>query len=348
MHVFGGRLYLGARNSNNSAPATNAGRVPIVCYDPVKDEFLREGTVDDEQIDRYYTHDGQLYIPGHDPIESWRLGNFYRRRDNGRWQKHRTIPGAIHLYAMAWHEGRLFGGLGIRNSAAVSVSLDQGRTWNVLQTGGRRVYEFLVMTGCLYAAEMIPTPKKVESWPDRLRIEFFCVSEFQTPDQFVPRRDITAETLFPGTHFESNRWMKAIHAQAPGSKTLYIGAYCHTDHQSLPFGLFLASSLGKGNPSVRPITLPDRCRPWGWLVRDNRLYVLLEAEQPDGAQVRVVRFHDKWLSSYEEVLYFEVPTFARSFEILDGDFYFGLGCSSRGELPPATGDILRVRAEFTE
>ncbi|OHB62888.1 MAG: hypothetical protein A2Y76_06450 [Planctomycetes bacterium RBG_13_60_9] len=51
----------------------------------------------------------------------------------------------------------------------------------------------------------------------------------------------------------------------------------------------------------------------------------------------------------------QVQTFARSFEILNGDFYFGLGCRvdpsrpwDRKPLPPATGDILRVKAEFVK
>jgi hypothetical protein len=42
------------------------------------------------------------------------------------------------------------------------------------------------------------------------------------------------------------------------------------------------------------------------------------------------------------VLRFQEPTFARSFEILNGDFYFGLGCDI-SPLPAETGSILRIR-----
>jgi hypothetical protein len=63
MHVYDGRLYLGAGNGSDSGPAPNAGPVPIICYNPVKEDFVKEGTVLDEQIDIYYTHRGRLYIP---------------------------------------------------------------------------------------------------------------------------------------------------------------------------------------------------------------------------------------------------------------------------------------------
>ncbi|UCG56319.1 MAG: hypothetical protein JSU70_15805 [Phycisphaerales bacterium] len=355
MHVYDGRVYLGAGNSSNFPPAVNAGPVPIVCYDPVKENFLKEGTVDDEQIDVYYTHGGRLYIPGHDPTRSWKLGNFYLRRNNGRWKEYRNIPGAIHTYAMAWHEGKVFGGLGIHDSAAVSISADEGHTWTIVRTGGCRVHGFLAVAGGLYAVEMVPTIKKVERWRESLRANFLCVSEFESPDRFIPRRDITAKTLFPTFDSRSSRWMKVIRAQALGDKTLYIGAYCHNDHQSLPFGLFLASSLERGNPRVRPIVLPDGSRPWDWVPYDGQVYVLVEAEAAEGARVKVLRSHAEDLHAWEEVLHFDAPTFARSFEILDGDFYFGLGCKvddppnwKQEELHPATGDILRVKAEFVK
>ncbi len=348
MHVFEGRLYLGAGSARNSAPARNAGPVPIVCYDPARKRFLKEGTVDDEQIDAYYTHKGRLYIPGCDPIQDWRWGNFYCRQGNGRWKKHRNVPGVLHMFAMAWHEGRVFGALGTRNGAAVSISSDEGQTWTVVPTGGGRVYGFLTVGGRLYAVKTVPTPGVMQKLREDVRATVFCVSEFQAPDRFVPRRDITAETLFPGFDLTSNGWMRVLRAQALGDKALYIGA-----HDSLPPGLFLASSLEKGHPRVRRIALPDGNRPVDWVVYDNHVYVLTKAEAADGAEVRVFRFQEEDLSARQEVLHFRAPTFARSFEILNGDFYFGLGCQvdnsrkwDRKPLPPATGDILRVKAEF--
>ena len=53
------------------------------------------------------------------------------------------------------------------------------------------------------------------------------------------------------------------------------------------------------------------------------------------------------------MLRFRSKSFARSFALLDEDFYFGLGCEvgdpdkwAAAELLPETGQILRVRKAF--
>ncbi len=112
LQIFDGRLYIGAGNSNNRGPAQNAGPVPIIAYDPQRHVFQREYIVDDEQIDQYYIFDGELYLPGHDPRESWELGNLYRLATGRKWRKLRTIPHAINTYALAIHNGVLYAGLG--------------------------------------------------------------------------------------------------------------------------------------------------------------------------------------------------------------------------------------------
>ncbi len=67
-----------------------------------------------------------------------------------------------------------------------------------------------------------------------------------------------------------------------------------------------------------------------------------------GVEVAVIGSRD--LREWFEVLHFTASTFARAFEILNGDFYFGLGCDvksrsewSSKELSPDTGRLLRVR-----
>jgi hypothetical protein len=43
------------------------------------------------------------------------------------------------------------------------------------------------------------------------------------------------------------------------------------------------------------------------------------------------------------MFHFKTTAFARSFELLNGDFYFGLG-SDNDDVRPETGDILRLAA----
>ena len=70
----------------------------------------------------------------------------------------------------------------------------------------------------------------------------------------------------------------------------------------------------------------------------------------DKTVVKVIRSPVDKLTDWREVLQFSAPTFARSFEILNDDFYFGLGSEvgnpeqwRQEELNPETGQIIRIR-----
>jgi hypothetical protein len=157
LRAHGGKLYLGAGNSSNYGPAVNSGPVPIVEYDPATGQFAAPFKVDDEQVDVLYADsEGRLVTPGHDPKESWALGNFYRLEVDG-WRKIRTIPGGIHTYCLAWHQGKLFAGLGTQQGAQVAVSEDQGQTWTSLKVPQGRVYSFLQCGEQLWATGMFGT-----------------------------------------------------------------------------------------------------------------------------------------------------------------------------------------------
>lgn len=109
MKAYQGKIYLGAGNSANGGPAPNAGPVPIISLDPQTKQFTTEWQVPDEQIDVYrILSDGLLYIPGHDPKEGWELGNFYRKKKDGSWEKVRTMPDGVHNYDVAYFNGKLF------------------------------------------------------------------------------------------------------------------------------------------------------------------------------------------------------------------------------------------------
>ena len=50
------------------------------------------------------------------------------------------------------------------------------------------------------------------------------------------------------------------------------------------------------------------------------------------------------LVEWKELFHLATPTFARSIEVLNGDFYIGLG-SLKDDVHPETGGLLRVRAQ---
>ena len=110
------------------------------------------------------------------------------------------------------------------------------------------------------------------------------------------------------------------------------------DHDWRPLGFFAAARPD----SARALPLPGGALARDLVVHDNVLYVLAST-QPTSRSTRVHVFGTRDLQSFAEVCFFDAETFARSFETLNGDFYFGLGCDP-DLLQPQTGRILKVPA----
>jgi hypothetical protein len=236
----------------------------------------------------------------------------------------------------------------------VAVSRDDGATWQNVYLSGCRIHAMLTVSGRVYATDMVAGPRWQEAWHNwaieagRPELVHSNVYEFDGVDGFEPRPDLTAPALFPETESVGRQESKLVKPVCFGSKATYIGGCCHNDHQFLPFGLFAANSLEEGAVDVRRLELPADGRPWDLIVRDGRLYVLLGSPVDDGHLVRVLASDD--LEDWTELLRFHASTFARSFEYLDGYWYFGLGCEVADpenwtveELHPDTGVILGVR-----
>ena len=365
MQVFEGRLYIGAGNSSNEGPASNAGPVPVISLDPKTGQFSEVFTVDDEQIDTYCVLNGRLCIPGHDPTESWELGNFYRLEEGGTWKKYRNIPDTVHTSAMLYSGGILFaGGSGFYDfndpagercfGSNVAVSSNEGNTWRRVDLGGYRTHALFKVADRVYAADLITDRKRQEEhtayWARWGVPQMVCANiyEFDGRGAFQARTDLDASAIFPDTRLPESPFAKIVKPAPFAAKALYIGGLGHNDHQFMPFGLFVASSLRKDAVDVRRIRLPENVQPWDVLVRNGKAYVLLNSLEDHAHVVRVMATTD--LEVWTEVLHFRAPTFARSFEVLDGDFYFGLGCEvadpdnwKAEELHPDTGEILRIR-----
>lgn len=355
MQAFDGKVYVGAGNSSNHGPAVNAGPLPIMYFDPQTDTFHSELVVDDEQIDLFHVIDGRLITPGHDPTQSWKWGNFYRLEDDG-WKKYRTLPDGIHNYFMISHGGRLFAGLGTRDGAMVAVSEDDGHTWTNHPMSGGRVYALFLCKEQLYASSLFVRWDMSQLGhidPERRQQ---LLEQYQTAvielrsDEWLPRPDLDARVMFPTPHLETAghfmaKMVKPLDFQG---STVYIGARIHNDHQFAPLGLFAARSLAEGETQVDYVqVVADSGDPWDLFVRHGNLYVLTSSRQNNGSyRVAVLQTSD--LENWIEVLHFYSPAFARSFELLDDAFYFGLGCMveiptryRNDELLPETGNILR-------
>jgi len=341
MQVFNGRIYFAYGNAYD-----NTGPTPIISYDPgnLATPFVTEFTTDAEQLTRYRIIGGQLVAPDHDPTEDQALGNFYRKEPAG-WVKHRTIPGGVHNEDLYSFQGRLFAAIQeglVPGATDVQISDDNGLTWqNIRLTGGVfTMPTFLVPTlfelaGNLYASSV------------------FGVStlwRYEGGNSFTQLSSATAEGMFPNTAkpppLYVERWVPFA------GQMVYLGVKSDPDDPLdwLPVGLYSATDVA----TAQKIALPGAGVAWDLVVSPGSgfpqtLYVL--ANNAISATQNVVTVYAATANGnltsvppLTPLFSFTLSdgSFARSFEVLNGDFYFGVG-GSKASPPPSTGSLLRVQ-----
>lgn len=370
MQVFNDKIYLGFGNSSNVGPGTNAGPIPVIYFDAHTGKFVTENikrfnsttrsyetvkAVDEEQIDFYRVLNEKLYIPGHDSRESWALGNYYVMDNNG-WKKIRSIPNGIHVYDMAFYKGKLFAAIGsdqyvdeTNTSAIVLISEDYGITWDKIgsipgsMAYDGRVYTLFVFKNKLYAVDVLSP-----AWVPRSGGRYYsdiakilCFEQDSTGQINAGVVTVNGSTMIPGVEVDLNKGslVKMVRVNTINDKLIFIAGQRYNDHQWLPRGLYVASDINCG----QKISLPEqKVLPMDILVRGNTAYVLAYVKISNSKYVNIVYKSDD-LISWTELFRFKNDTFARSFEELNGDFYFGLGCYT-DYLPSSTGTILLVKS----
>ncbi|WP_143177878.1 hypothetical protein [Cystobacter ferrugineus] len=362
LQVFNKKIYIGQGNSSNVAPAPNAGPIPITTYDTTQGKFTLEplvysppsgikNVVDEEQIDIFKVLNGSLYIPGHDATESQAHGNFYKLDPNGNWYKYRKIPAGVHVYDMAWFGGRLFAAVAEGSSsgattATVMMSEDGGQTWptkwQVALYGHQRAYTLFELNGKLHASNAMPMQNN--KWGDGARLlEISSVTKDGVQSIEARQIDVTGRAMFPGLYRTNPTVVpsaRMVRTTPVGGKLMYIAGEIVNDHQWVSQGLFLASGINTATRLTLPVT---DALPMDILVRGTEVYVLVHLKTGSSAYTNLVyRASVTAPTTWTEVFRFNRDTFARSFEELNGDFYFGLGCHTDVQ-PASTGSLLRVK-----
>lgn len=321
LKAFAGRLYVGLGNRDNSEPAPNAGPVDVWFFALERGQFVKEGTLPDEQIETFRVIDGQLVIPGNDPMEPWELGNFYRL-DPAGWTKIRTLPSGIHNFDMIKHGEAIYAALGSTYGAVVAASRDGGMTWQehrLLPNSAdyaARSHTFFVVDGLLHVSSTARPGGRIHVFAD---------------GAFRPQ---PGTDFFPGA---PRRHLVVAMAASFGRAAVYLAAHRIPGKHFTPFGLFVASDAR----SVRAIDLPQEIVPRDIVVDGDRLLVL--GTRKTGGSYENHVFETRDLVAWRDMFHFKTAAFARSFELLNGDFYFGLG-SDNDDVRPETGDILRLAA----
>lgn len=330
MQVFNGSIYMGHGNSSNYGPATNSGPVDVIKYDPAANKFIKEYTVNEEQIDIYKIVNGQLYIPGHDPRDSWDFGNFYTL-NNGQWNKIRTVPDAVHMYDMTSYKDKLYAATGSNGFSEVVSSKDNGQTWETVKaatrfnTYGYRAYTLFEFKGKLYASSIF-TNSGNEYYNNLLCVDGSKVSVVK----------VSGKKMFPDMEGKS-KILKLVRPVVVNDKLLYIAGEVDNDHQNIPIAMYVST-----DPSdAKKITFNESSAiPYDILVRDSTVYVLASVKVSTG-KFRNTVYRSDDLNTWDELFNFSSDAFARSFEELNGDFYLGLGCDTV-YMPESTGNILKV------
>ena len=343
MQVYGDRLYMGYGNSNNAGPGSNAGPIEAWYWDG--NRFAYDTILQQEQIDRFVLIDGLLAVPSHDPrgTASATIHLF----DGSQWTQSGDVSGAAHIYDVIRYNGLLYAALGIsgRSGAVIGISSDDGQSWTrqILPVVERakvfskilRAWQFFKVGDDLFVS-VLPQYSNVKLngvWGyERLSSPVFHLDrktlEFeQSPIDFFAGQ--VADTV-------DGRAGRVVRPLSFSNLTVYSGARTLTDHNWTPFGLFSIDT----DDNVHAYPLPSGVQPWDTLAFQNALYVL--TAQPlsgGGTTVSVIATCD--FAHWREVLHFQAPTFARSFELYRGDFYFGLGTEVSPNAPQA-GTILRV------
>lgn len=105
MTVYNGRLFVGWGDYGENI-GTKLGGLPLLSYLDATNSWQIDTILDDEEIHRFFQHDGKLYITGTDPIK--RVGSVYVKDETGTWSILSTFDGGTHVYDMVINDGTMY------------------------------------------------------------------------------------------------------------------------------------------------------------------------------------------------------------------------------------------------
>jgi len=324
---------------------SNAGPTDVWFYDPASASFVKETTIDEEEIRRFVVSDGSLFIPGFDPRESndpreWALGNLYTMDDDG-WRKLRTIPWGLHAYDVLSAGEQLFVSgdgseayveRGELQMAFAHVSTDGGHTWELhYPEGVNRVEELFELNGSVYASGAYDSV--FLQWTG----ESFAIVDAD------PFPDLPA---FTGAHIaQSNasslpaEWrgdpatmIRASHATSWLDGVLYLCSFPNrrdpidtNDFRFVPetLGVYYATAIADGEIQ-RLDFLPSGMMGRDIVVRDDVAYVLAVGSEIDSHRAAV--YQATSVGDWEVVFMSDrMPGTVYSLEVAANSLLFGLG-----------------------
>jgi len=360
LKVFDGQIYIAGGST-----VTNAGPINVWAYNPVTQTFENEYTVDEEAIEHFRVFDNELYIPAADPRHG-DANKFYRKTINGEWEKHasknvklahvrdliKSKSGFLLLVgnnrnldnknndapgtAKTTDDGFYFQSAGINDSPSVGdvVLADYNWFYSVFS------YQEKIYAPTSLLRDVWTSPGTIAIYDDDLKN--FILDKKLDNSEFIPRSQIDInqgkygfETIYRMWHpveFNNCLVYPVRSYSNSNKKQEYLGKYMNS------IGFYLKEDIGK---TPKNLKLPHSALGEDVLIIENELYILANKKKKADQFIVYVYKTDQIKNKiiWHEVLQFNSSNKARSFEYLDGKFYFGLGQDS-GDAIANSGDIL--------
>ncbi|MEL6441767.1 MAG: hypothetical protein AAFQ80_21250 [Cyanobacteria bacterium J06621_8] len=360
LQVFDGKIYLAGGST-----VTNVGPINVWAYNPAKQKFIQEYTVEEEAIEHYRVFDDQLYIPAADPTKGDR-NKFYRRDVNGQWQKYASpVVKLAHVRDLIKTDNDhvlMVGnnrqpskpdrvGTTIAIETKDGFSFKAGGIDNVLVNGQVLANFNWFFSVFRYQNRILATNASLR---DSASFPGSIAQYSPQSDQFELQRDLQQEFIPQKLFAKGGKYGSRIiyRPWKPVEYQNYL-VYPVRSYSAFPdnyrqaymnsIGFFYKSGLGD---SPQQLKLPGKALGEDVVIIGNELYVLANKKRQDD-QFTVYVYRTDSLDGrikWRRVVKFNSASKARSFEYLDDTFYFGLG-QDYGEPIANSGDILSYTAQ---
>jgi hypothetical protein len=330
MIAYDGKIYIGYGDASNNSPPCY-----VWYYNLSNGQFVNEYDTKDAQIGNFRIIDNQLYIPGYDPPSN---PSYLFRLESTGWKSYRNMGPSIHVYDVYKFGGNYFTCHGPdAGASSIRMTPDVAQTWQQTQvvdangnptSFGIRIYTLFELGGTMYG-----------SYGSTWMFKYLGGNKVQ----LAPSSKVSG--LFPG----SSTGGSVVRPVNYKGSTVYIGADRCNDHQWNPFGAFSATSLDSGG---KRLILPGNPKPFDIIVGTDGVCYILGTIKVSSTQYVNTVCSSTDLTNWTEIFRFTSDTFARSFEMVNGNFYFGLGSGNGGSDPTServtasTGNFLRLKKEY--
>ena len=340
MQRWGDRIYLAHGDGH-----ANAGPTDVWYFDLASSTFVKDTTVDEEQISSFVEAGETLYIPGLDPREhgdspEWEWGNLYSYSDS-EWEKQRTIPWGLHLYDVLSHDGLLFASgdgseayvtEGEMKLAFCHVSADGGETWELhYPSSVNKLEELFVLNDTVYASGAYNSlflrwdgasfvESSVAPFPDLPPFSEEMIERSNAPMLPLEWRG-DPSVMLRASHVTD--WLNGILYLCNAPYTRQAAETNGTRHVPGSLGIYYATAIEEGRIK-RLEFVPNDMMPRDIVVQDGVAYVLVVGTELDSRRASVYATSElgHWKSVVSEV---SLPASAYSMEVAEGKLFLGLG-----------------------